>query len=207
MLRGPGPAAAAGIGPSCSPGHGGKRREGWAERRGGPIPPGGAPIPSWHRSSAPHLVQLALLRRGRLFAQGMAEVELRVAEAAVAVHVVKALPHHALLLQEALVRHQQVQVALGTDGQTQNRGGGLTAPTPSPCWPPPSSSGCSGPIHGGTHTAPTPSEPGIPSNLSSQPLLFQLKTTPPPGPIPSLCVEPWRAVLPTDCPCRAAGQG
>ena len=40
-------------------------------------------------------------------------MKIGVAEAAVSVHVVQALPDHPLLLQEALVRHQQVEVALG----------------------------------------------------------------------------------------------
>lgn len=72
----------------------------------------------------PYLVHLALLqpvvrggRGGPLLARGVAEVELGVTEAAVPIHAVQALPHHPLLLQEALVCHQQVKVALGEEGQ------------------------------------------------------------------------------------------
>lgn len=157
---------------------------------------------------SPHLVQLALLWRGCLFAQGMAEVELRVTEAAVAIHVVKALPHHALLLQEALVRHQQVQVALWTGEGTERLRtmGGTYSPLPFCMLAAPSDSGCAAPSMGPR----CPHERGIPS----QPLLFQLK---PPSLVPSphkvtlhLCSAlegcAW-AVLPRDCPCRAAGQG
>lgn len=39
-------------------------------------------------------------------AEGMTQVEVRVAEAAVSVDVVQALPHHLLLLQKALVGDQ-----------------------------------------------------------------------------------------------------
>lgn len=39
-------------------------------------------------------------------------MKIGVAEAAVSIHIVEALPDHPLLLQEALVRHQQVEVAL-----------------------------------------------------------------------------------------------
>lgn len=68
----------------------------------------------------PYLVHLSLLelvgRGGRsspFLARSVAEVEIGVAEATVPIHVVEAFPNHLLLLQEALVRHQQVKVALG----------------------------------------------------------------------------------------------
>lgn len=73
-----------------------------------------SPLPP--AQAAPYLVHLPLLwgrRSSRLLAQGMAEVEVSVTEAAVTIHIVQALPHHPLLLQEALIRHQQVEVALG----------------------------------------------------------------------------------------------
>lgn len=60
-----------------------------------------------------HLVYLPPLFGGaaptsgsRPLAEGMTQVEVRVAEAAVSIHVVQALPHHLLLLQKALVGDQ-----------------------------------------------------------------------------------------------------
>lgn len=45
----------------------------------------------------------------------MAQPEVRVAEVSISFDVVKRLPDDALLLQEALIRHQEVQVALRED--------------------------------------------------------------------------------------------
>lgn len=74
-----------------------------------------------------YLVHLALLqpvvrggRGGSLLARGVAEVEVGVTKAAVPIHAVQALPHHPLLVQEALVRHQQVKVALGRRDRGQS---------------------------------------------------------------------------------------
>lgn len=60
-----------------------------------------------------HLVYLPQLFGGATapscsgpFAQGMAQVEVRVAEAAVTIHIVQALPHHLLFLQKSLVSDQ-----------------------------------------------------------------------------------------------------
>lgn len=71
---------------------------------------------SLHPPGGPtHLVYEPLLFRGavptsrsRSLAKGVTQVEVRVAEAAVPIHVVQALPYHLLLLQEALVGDQQV---------------------------------------------------------------------------------------------------
>lgn len=66
----------------------------------------------------PHLVDLSLLVLGVRRQGGggrsslVTQSELSVAEVPVALDVVKRLPDQTLLLQEALVRHQQVQVAL-----------------------------------------------------------------------------------------------
>lgn len=92
----------------------------------------------------PYLVHLSLLqpgvRRGRggpILARGVAEVEIGVTEAAVPIHAVQALPHHPLLVQEALVCHQQVEVALETRdrGQSALAGvlGGSAGPGAAPC--------------------------------------------------------------------------
>lgn len=68
----------------------------------------------------PHLVDLPLLLlhaglqlgAGRRPLRRVAQSEVGVAEVSVSFNVVKRLPNHALLLQEALVRHQEVQVSL-----------------------------------------------------------------------------------------------
>lgn len=72
-----------------------------------------------------YLVDLALLllvagrrgatggrHRGQIPRRRMTQAEVGVAKVAISFHVVKRLPHQALLAEEALVRHQQVQVAL-----------------------------------------------------------------------------------------------
>lgn len=80
------------------------------------------------RRGLPYLVDLPLIQvlllggiPGGLLARSVAEVELGIAEAAVPVHVVQALPGHLLLVEEALVGDQQVQVALGGEQRPQNQ--------------------------------------------------------------------------------------
>lgn len=124
-----------------------EHKQGGGSAQRAPNPAGNPPLPwSWDGTQVSptatacplYLVHLSLLqpvvrggRGGPLLAQGVAEVELGVTEAAVAIHAVQALPHHPLLLQEALVRHQQVKVALGRRDGGHNQpwwvfGGGLS---------------------------------------------------------------------------------
>lgn len=72
------------------------------------------------RQHLTHLVNLPLLllgagrqgAAGRDSLRGVTQSEIGITEVPVSLHVVKRFPDQTLLLQEALVRHQQVQVTL-----------------------------------------------------------------------------------------------
>ncbi|ETE70766.1 hypothetical protein L345_03423, partial [Ophiophagus hannah] len=88
-----------------------------------------APLPGLPSPPLAYLVHLPLVHRGaprRLLAQRVAQVEFGVTEAAVPVHVVQALPGDLVFVQETLVGHQQVEVALVPSGKERRskRGGG-----------------------------------------------------------------------------------
>lgn len=123
------------VGPT--PGHWGAPGSHPAAAAG--TPPPGSPDPDhsinqwfviqliglFHLVCLPHLVDLSLLLLGgggqggggRSSLRRMTQPEIRVTEVSVALDVMKRLPDQTLLLQETLICHQQVQVALRGGGE------------------------------------------------------------------------------------------